>query len=278
MKRNLILLISATLCQLVMFGQNSDGPRAGALGSSAVALQDVWSALNNQAGLISLQGISGALYYENRFMIKNLSQKGIAFGLPMKNSAVGISFRSFGYQAYIHSKAGLAYALRLSQKFAAGVQVSYHSIRIAEGYGSSESWSVEGGVNYNLNENVIIAAHLTNPTRAKVSDFNDERLPTILKFGAAYRFSSNLQLMGEIRKSSEFNPQISCGIEYWVVKSLALRVGYNSNPSKVSVGFGWKFKTWQFDASSNYHSILGFSPQLSLTYSAFSNKENEKPY
>lgn len=155
----------------------------GKLSGSVVTLDDVWSNFHNPASLAGLEGFSAGVYYENRFMLSQFSDKGIALGLPVGNGAFGLSFRSFGYSAYSDSKAGLAYGMKLSDHLSVGVEANYHSFRIAEGYGVQQSISVEGGFRYVMTDHLTIAAHINNPTRAKLSSFNDERIPTTLRAG-----------------------------------------------------------------------------------------------
>jgi hypothetical protein len=51
-----------------------------------------------------------------------------------------------------------------------------------------------------------------------------------------------------------------------VADALALRLGFGSDPSQYAFGFGWKLKTFRLDVAAGYHQVLGFSPQVSLTY------------
>src|SRR5688572_19379989 len=103
----LYLLAISTAFQLpglTAKAQNIQGARATALGGAAITLDDVWSSFHNQAGLARLEGFSAGVYYENRFMLKELGEKGLAVGLPVGNGAFGLSFRSFGYTAYSDSR------------------------------------------------------------------------------------------------------------------------------------------------------------------------------
>ncbi len=248
------------------YAQNSPGARNTAMGGVGAVHDDVWSGFHNQAGLVHLNAAGAGVFYENRFMLKELSDKGVIAALPYGNSAFAISLRSFGYSAFSNSKAGLAYALKLSDKFSFGVQINYHSIRIGENYGTQHNVSFEGGFLYKYNQKLIFAAHVANPTRAKLADYNDERLPSILRLGVAYKFSEKVMLSGEIKKPSDADVSVHGGLEYWVVKEMALRAGFNTL-NTFSFGFGWKTKVLLIDASAGFNSTLGFTPQISLTYS-----------
>lgn len=236
------------------------------MGGSGIMLNDLWSGFHNQAGLVHIEGISAGAFYENRFTTKELSDKGVIVALPFRTSAFAISYRSFGYSAFNTSKASLAYALKLSEKFSAGIQFNYHSIRIAENYGTQSNFTFEGGFLYRMNNRLSLAVHIYNPTRAKLAEFTDERIPSLLRMGAGYKFSDKVMLTGEVRKSSDANASIRAGIEYWVVPQVAVRAGFGSEPAMYSFGFGYKLNTFQLDVAAGYHQLLGFTPQIALTY------------
>jgi len=256
-----LLLLSGWLS-----AQGYTGARSAALAGSAVTLSDEWSALNNQAGMAFCGAARAAVFYESRFLVPGLGDKGFAGSVPVGRGAAGISFRSFGTSLFSSSRVGLAYALKLDEKLSLGVQTNYHAVRIAEGYGTTRTFTIEGGAVYRMNERLTIAAHLFNPTRSRLAEFNDERMASMLRGGASYSFSRKVKLLAEIRKSSDRNPALSTGLEYDVAEYLSIRLGAGTNPGLTSFGIGWQVGSWRMDASSSYHSILGFSPQVSLAY------------
>lgn len=260
------LLLSCIICALHLNAQDSPGASASGMGGAYVVMTDVWSGFHNQAGLVHLTGLSAGVNYENRFSMNQLADRGIIVAAPFGIHAAGISHRSFGYELFNSSKTSLAYAILLSDKFSAGMQFNLHSIRLGENYGRQTTISVEGGFLYKLNEKVSIGGHIYNPTRAKLTGFNDERIPSMIRVGAGYRFSEKVILTGEVRKPSDADAAIRAGLEYFLVNTLAIRLGFGSDPSQFAFGFGWKLKTFRLDVAAGYHQVLGFSPQVSLTY------------
>ncbi|MFN0031399.1 MAG: hypothetical protein ACKVOR_04490 [Flavobacteriales bacterium] len=249
------------------FAQNNPGAHIAAMGGTALVNEDVWSAFHNQAGLVHCEGITAGAFYEDRFAISQLSDKGVAAAMPIGNSAFALSYRSFGYSAFSSSRAALAYALKLSSKFSAGLQLNYHTTRIGEGYGNSSAVSFEGGFLYRYNDMLSLAAHVYNPTRAKLASFNDERIPSVIRAGAGYKFSDRVKLNAEVKLPSAGATSVHTGIEYRVMQQVAIRAGVNTL-NTFSFGFGWLTQSLQIDASAGYHQVLGFTPQLSLTYKA----------
>ena len=66
------------------------GARSSGMGNASVSLSDVWSAHHNQAGLGFVRDISAGAYYENRFLLKELSIKGGVVALPVKGGTFGL--------------------------------------------------------------------------------------------------------------------------------------------------------------------------------------------
>ncbi|MFM9984572.1 MAG: hypothetical protein ACKVOK_05025 [Flavobacteriales bacterium] len=262
------LVISLALCacfSTALQAQDAPGGRATALGGSALVLDDVWSGFHNQAGAVHLPGLSAGAYYESRFALNELSDKGIVVAMPFRKSAFGLNYRSFGYSLFTNSRAGLFYAQKLSDKFSVGLQFNYYSLRLGENYGSRGTVGMEGGFLYRYNTKLSVAAHIQNPTRAGFTDFNNERLPSILRFSAGYRFSDKVMMIAEVKKPDNAGYKVSGGIEYFPATQIAIRGGFNSDQS-FSFGFGWKIKTLTIDAAAGFHAVLGFTPHISLNY------------
>lgn len=242
------------------------GARSAAMGTSSVALIDVWSAFNNQAGLARLTDATAGVYYENRFLLKELGYKAGAFALPMNQGTLALSFSHFGYDAYNESKIGLAFAKAFGKYIAFGVQLDYNMARIAESYGNRNFITFEAGVLANITPELAIGAHIYNPVRAKLSEFNDERAPVIFRLGAAYEITDKFLLTAETEKNIDHTANIKAGIEYKLIPQLHLRGGVSTNPSSNSFGVGIFAGDFIIDISASYHYVLGFSPQASLNY------------
>lgn len=252
------------------------GARSAAMGNASVSLSDVWSAQHNQAGLGFVQNISAGVFYENRFSLKELSLKGAVIALPVKGGAFGLCISNFGYSQYSENKYCFSFAKAFSEKFSMGISMDYLTTKIAEGYGSKGALAAEAGIQAKPIKGLTIGVHLFNPTRAKLSDYNNERLPTIIRLGADYNFSDKVTLAIETEKDIAQKSIFKAGIEYKAVKEFYLRAGIATNPTLSSFGFGLNLKNFKIDVSANYHQVLGFSPLFGLTY-VFGKKETTMP-
>jgi hypothetical protein len=251
------------------FAGNEDygvGARSSAMGGAAVSMSDAWSAHNNQAGLGFLHDVSGGVYYENRFMLKQLSIRGGVAAIPVRGGTFGLCITNFGYSAYSENKYSLSFAKAFGDKLSAGIAMDYLSTRIAEGYGQSGAFAAEFGIQAKPIKGLTLGAHVYNPTRAKIADYNDERLPTIIRLGGDYAFSEKVSVAVETEKDIAKKAQFKAGIEYRPVKEFYLRAGVGTNPTLTCFGFGINLGSFKIDIAANYHQTLGISPQLGLTY------------
>jgi len=244
----------------------SGGARSMALGTAGASLSDVWSTVNNQAGLAFLKNFSAASYLENHFLLKELSYTALALALPVKRSCFGFIANRFGYSLYSENKLGISFAKELGPKLSAGVQLDYFSIRIGDNYGNKSLFCMEAGIQSKPLKGLCMGLHVFNPTHARVAQYNNERLPVVVRFAMHYEFSDLVTVLAETRKNSERPLEFKAGIEYKFFHETYLRVGISTLPALSSFGFGVKLKTFRLDVSTAYHYVLGFNSGVGLTY------------
>ncbi|GAB4139339.1 MAG: hypothetical protein Fur0041_14450 [Bacteroidia bacterium] len=262
-----ITLFSLSVSSLKAFDNPPVGARAqGMAGCGTAVNSDVWGLQNNQAAIAGIKSFQAAMFYESRFLVNGLGMKAFASALPIKQGVFGLSVTSFGYNLYSENKAGIAYARTFGPKISAGVQINYQNTRIAENYGSASSATAELGILAEPVKNLKIGFHLFNPTRSKLSGNLSERIPTVMRLGALYSFSEKVFLTAEAEKDIDYKANFRGGIEYRPVPNFYLRAGAGSNPGLAAFGFGVVMKKLRLDVASSFHSVLGFSPAVSLQY------------
>lgn len=268
MKKTFLFLFFLSISFLLTSGNDNYaiGARSSGMGNASVSLNDVWSAHQNQAGLGFVKNISCGVYYENRFLLKELSLRAGVAALPVKGGTFGVSFSNFGYSLYNESKYSLSFAKAFGEKFSVGIAMDYLNTKIAEGYGSKGVAVAEIGLQTKPIKGLTIGAHIFNPTRTKLVDYNNERVPTIFRLGGNYIFSDKVILAIETEKDISQKAIFKTGIEYKPVNGFYLRAGISSRPTLNSFGFGINIKHLKIDLSSNYNGTLGFSPQVGMTF------------
>ncbi len=244
----------------------TQGGRSAAMGLSAAAVSDFWSVNNNQAGMAFYDKTGAGIYFENRFLIKEMGTQTGAFTLKTKYGMLGATIAYSGDANYSNTKAGLAYALKFGNRFAAGIQLDYIGTKLGEEYGKRSNVTFDVGIMVKITDQLTFGAHSFNPVHVKLSDYNDERIPTTLNAGFGFTFSDKLLLTAEAYKHSEFPMELRTGAEYKLGNVAFARIGLSTNPARYTFGFGIILKNLTFDLSSSVHSQLGYSPQVSMQY------------
>lgn len=278
-----ILLLVLFILPLVAFSQKENvpiGSRSGAMGNASVTFTDFWAVHNNQAAMAYYDKIAAGVFYENRFITKELGLKCFSLIVPVRKAGVfGLNFSSLGYKLYNESKIGLAYGMAFGENISAGVQLDYIYTHIAENYGNKGVVTFEAGIRAKIIKNLYIGAHIFNPIQVKLASYNDERLPLIFKIGLSYNFSDKAVLAAEVEKDNNFKPVFKTGLEYHVAKPVYIRIGIATTPFVYSFGAGFEFYHIKLDISALRHPVLGFTPQASLVYdihAVSSHKKNGK--
>lgn len=238
-----------------------------AMGGAGVANVDLWSANNNQAAMAFYKpSFAAGFYYANAFMIKETSLTAGALVYPTKTGTFGFTVNSCGYPGFNTKKIGIGFGKKLSGNFSAGLQLDYINIYIGDNYGSRGFFTFEAGVFAQATDKISVAAHVFNPVRVKIADYNDERLPVVMNVGLTWQASPNLTLAAEAESDITNKLIVKTGVEYKIADVVYARLGISDNPNIFSFGAGVHLGNFRIDFSSSMHQVLGYSPQFSLTY------------
>lgn len=261
------LLIALLLISGFVSGQGwrPVGVRSSGLSNSSVALSDIWSYYHNPAATAELKSIEAGVFYESRFLAKELQTQAIAFALPIKKGVFSLGATTFGYEQYRSTKAGLGYSLQLSENFFLGAQVNMHQLRFNENYGSSLSATGEIGLLAKVSEKWMVGISAMNFGAQKISAI-EERFTSVLRAGFRYKLSEVVLITGEVEKQTIHDFSFKGGIEYVPVKNFFVRLGAQSGPTSFAFGLGYKWNQLSMDIATNYHPILGWTPSFGLNY------------
>jgi hypothetical protein len=122
------------------------------------------------------------------------------------------------------------------------------------------------GATYAFGRNLVLGAQVFNPNEQRITETGNERVPSMVRFGARYRFSDLVFACSEVEQSLNTKPVFKAGIEYKPVSVLVLRAGVSGNPRTSSFGFGLVLKKFQIDMAGSFHPVLGFTPQFGITF------------
>ena len=132
-------------------------------------------------------------------------------------------------------------------RFAYGFAVKSVSQDIGGAKGSSTGLDV--GVYYRPNRLLSLGAAIQNVKAPKITLIDEEEeLARSARAGLALRFfSSRLIMSSDLVKTKWMDTSFRTGLEAWPVRSIALRVGWDSEREHMSAGAGFRLNNWQFD-------------------------------
>ncbi len=245
------------------------GARQNALASNDLFIQNVWAAHNNPALLGTINQMQTGIFYQNRFLLKQLGLKAVAFVLPLNNSALGLTFSSFGYSIFQENQLKLSYGMKLGEKVNAGVGLSWLNNQI-NGIEYVRKYNFilpEMALMYQVTKNLTIATSVYNPVMQKIkSSRYDERLPTVFKLGGRYTLSDKVILYSQINKDLDFDASVRAGMEYFVSEKLILNMGIATTATLAAFGVSYRLNDWGLNFGTSYHQQLGFSPSVGIVY------------
>jgi hypothetical protein len=261
-------------------GPAGHGARALALGNASATFSgEVWAVANNAAGLGILTRPTAGAYLENRYLIPSLNVAAGALALPLgaiepaagalparaAHGVLGLEAQRFGGVLYNELRLGAAYGYRLGVVSVGGrldvLQVSLQDLGSRRAVVGSL-----GGQAEVMPQRLTLGVYLYNLTQAKLGDYQDERVPTVLRAGLAYRPSKQVLLLAESEKDVEHAAGVKAGIEYLPLPAVAIRAGYTSLSRQTTGGVGVRAGDFQFDYAAGWHSELGLSQYLSVNW------------
>lgn len=277
MKR-IVIVISLFACiQLAQAsGRNeTQGARSQALGGASLTLSDEWSSTNNIGALGLIDKYSIGIGYETRFFLPEAGLRSISAAAQMGGGSIGIVGHNYGYAGFANNRIGVSYGRKLSDYISLGVGVNYLQTRIGDVYGSRSIVVGEIGMLIMPSDKLIIGAMVYNPTRSKLGDFDNERIPTSLRIGGQYLFSDKVSAMVELDKDTDLPLNLKTGIEYNPADAIFIRMGFATLQTNIGFGVGYVWKDLQADVSANWSQNLGYSTALSIAYRFGKRKTKE---
>lgn len=267
MVKHLLKIIVPVLFVANGFAQFNPGARQISLSNSDVALSDdVFALFNNPAGLAQLNWREVGIYYSPApFGLTELANGYVAYVEPLSFGSVSVGGMTYGFDLYRETKLLIGYSYNYENKFFAGVVLNYHTFSI-QNYGNTGRFYLNfGGLAYVTNQ-LRWGFAITNLNRATVAD-EDDQIPMIFSTGFSYDMLNTLSLNLAIEKDIRYKPSIQCGIEYNIVKYLALRIGFQNQPSRYSAGIGINYSIVSLDYSLFTHQDLGLTHQAGIIIS-----------
>ena len=241
----------------------SFGPRTFSCGRVSGPLVDAWSVQNNPGALGFLSGNTSAVSFERRYSAFSL----LAFSAALKHQKLGsfgLGISRFGPEFFSQSRAGISWGKAFGIA-ALGLQAQWYQVNATQTTSRHYLLINFGGVG-KLGDKLLFSGTVSNITQTKAGDYSGNRLPTVFKAGLAFQPNPSLLLMAELQKDLDEDAGVNAGMEYKVAKSICIRTGFSTASKTGSLGFGLNWRDFQLDAGSSWHTQLGFSHCMGLSY------------
>ena len=265
MRSKWIYIITLIFYQSNLLSQNL-AARNIALGGAFLTQSDILSASQNITKLSSIQSFSIAASTSNQLLIKEAQYSLITVGLPLLKNILAFDLSTYGFSLYRELRLGVAYSINLSPQFSLGLKFNYHQLILGENLGNSSSFYPDIGSNYRFNEKLELAILFQNITLSKKNKNWQQVWPVVSTAGIKYEVNKLVHMYVESEIELEHDISFRYGIEYNFKTLLTLRAGISSRPATFSFGIGLVLKNFKVDLASSYHSIVGFSPAISILY------------
>jgi len=251
------------------------GARAAGMANAAVTLQDEWAIFNNIGGLAWNTRASLLSAYDNRFQAVGLHTVAAGIAAPIHGRAwASATFSRFGDNLFNETIGSLGISHKIAN-YSLGFRANYVQINM-EGLGMRNLLAFELGGVGQLTQQLWMGAHIFNFTQARLADFQDERLPTVMKAGLSYRPNDRLMINAEGEKDVEMPARVKVGIEYRIIEKLALRTGIATQPNIGSFGISLYFRQLEVGYAISTHTQLLPSHHVALCYHISHPKPSKK--
>jgi hypothetical protein len=217
--------------------------------------------------------MSVGFYAASHFVGRALNTAALAVALPIgavtdtkaKNGVVGFEAQRFGDRLYAEQRLGAGYGYRGGQ-VSVGVRADLLQVSM-EGLGSRQAVAVSlGGQAEIVPRRLVFGAYLYNLNQAKLAQYQDERVPTVLKAGLSYRPTKKLMLNAEAEKDVEQSADFKSGLEYQLGEALALRAGFSSLAKQSTAGVGFLAGRFRVDYAAAWRQPVGLSQHVGLSF------------
>ncbi len=262
------------------FGQLEAGARSYGIGRTSLTVSDSWAIFNNVAALSGVKGTEAFLGYSNRFTLSGLNtlQAGATFD-AFFNGKIGVGVTRFGDDLYNEHRLAVGYSHKISN-MSIGIQVNYLQTSI-QGYGTRRNFALEMGGLAQLSETLTLGMHIFNINQAKVSDFEDERIPTIMRLGISYRPAERVTVNFEAEKDTEYPASFKAGLEYELINhdknEVLIRTGITTAEFLAHFGVGYYKGNFGLDYAFTTLPQVGYSHHVGLVYRfGKTREENEE--
>jgi hypothetical protein len=247
-------------------------PRVRALGGAFVALSDDEMAVfTNPAGLADQDGLKVYASYVDLYGYDFLDLGSISAVVPTKYGTFGVGGRILKaeYQGVDLERElslsighGITLMKDIHSSLAVGYSANFYGLSFdaesvaGEDLGSASTLGFDVGVLGTLRGRTSFGFFMKNINNPKLGDPDAEDLPQWFTAGVAYSPYGGVKTLLEFQKQDDEDVRACFGVEAEITDYLTLRGGLQSDPNRVSAGFGTHWQRLRIDYSYTSHDVL----------------------
>lgn len=231
-----------------------------------LTFEDGNSLITNPAGISRLERLTLIGGAERPFLLPELQSISLALAVPLKAGSFGLTLQRKGFSLFSRQQIGLAYAREISPEITIGIRLWLRRTVIRD-YGNHHAPGADLGFQVKILKELALGGRLATP--AGLLPSAQKTQSPLLAIGLGYRPSEKVLIILETEKELDTPARIVAALEFQPAPETSLRVGVNTSPASYTFGAGVKMgKHLTFDVGAGYHPILGFSPCVTIQYSA----------
>lgn len=266
--KNTIILFLSLIClnlaQAQLPSRPPVGPRALGLGGTNVIFNDAWAIFNNPAGLTDIEQTTALFAYRTIFDFSPFNTVSAGVALPTTLGNIGFGVYRFGDDIFNSQMASLSFAKKTGI-VRLGIKANYLQYNI-EGFGRKGTFLADIGVLADLTPQLTFGTQIYNFTQSTISTDTQEKVPTIINLGIAYKPAEDFTLVVEGEKDIDLDPDLKLGLEYQIIEAVVARTGFSTLTDTHSFGAGLQLTRFTFDYGIRIDRRLGHTHNFGLTF------------
>ena len=205
------------------------------------------------------------LLSENRFSLSELTSISLGGFLNAGNHGhIGLTASQYGNNLYSDRSMAVHYARSLSKSIKISGKLGWEQLQL-ESYGMAQSLIFSLGLSGQISKSLGFGLLISNPERQ--SFHATTKLISSIAFGLRYKVANQVTCYAEVAKELEHRVGFRVGLEYVLHDKLHIRTGYNTVTGGIGAGFTYLLNNLvHVDFGTQFHSILGLSPAISLKF------------
>lgn len=220
-------------------------------------------AVFNPATAIYIKGIEAGVYTEKRYMT-DIHVLALSAGMAFGKNGLGVLLQHFGTTSYSEKTAALIYAKRLG-KIGIGIGVSHTGINVQHHDKTGIIQTVVSSV-LELTEEFSSSVTIFNPNVVFRSSENGAKPAGGYAFGIGWQGSPVVYTGIEVLKQESLPLAVMLNLQYQFAKEFSAIINWSTFTNQPGITLGWKRKQIKFEAGGSYHSALGVSPTVSISF------------